>query len=188
MKPGQAINYDCLGQHFVIFRSEDGKPYVLDAYCPHLGANLGVGGKVIGDCIQCPFHHWMFRGVDGTCKNIPYTTSPTIPKGAAVKAWQSCEVNDEIFVWHHMENDKPWSIPVIKEIENKDWIFYGQNDFLVNCHIQDVPENGADVAHLNAVHDANILVGSDLRDSNKKWGSFAKHVWNAVYVSALDCF
>lgn len=44
---------------------------ILDAYCPHLGANLGQG-LVKGECLECPFHHWLFRG-DGYCENIPYS-------------------------------------------------------------------------------------------------------------------
>ncbi len=55
-----------------MFRGQDGKAYVVDAYCPHLGANLAVGGRVVGGCIECPFHGWQFRGADGKCVKIPY--------------------------------------------------------------------------------------------------------------------
>ncbi len=47
----------------------------MDAFCPHLGTNLGVGGKVVDvcgqDCIRCPFHGWTFRGKDGICNKVP---------------------------------------------------------------------------------------------------------------------
>lgn len=57
--PGQAIAVNCLGENFVVFRNaESGETFVLDAYCSHLGANLGEGGTVEGNCIQCPFHQW----------------------------------------------------------------------------------------------------------------------------------
>lgn len=45
---------------------------MVDAYCPHLGANLAAGGRVLGDCIECPFHGWQFQGSDGKCVRIPY--------------------------------------------------------------------------------------------------------------------
>lgn len=64
-----------LGQNFVVFRTESGEVHIFDAYCPHLGANLGVGGIVKDDCIECPFHQWSFRASDGECTNIPYSTS-----------------------------------------------------------------------------------------------------------------
>lgn len=61
------------GQELVVFRDTKGLAHVLDAYCPHMGANLGVGGRVVGDCIECPFHGWKFRGHDGKCMEIPYS-------------------------------------------------------------------------------------------------------------------
>ena len=51
------------GENIVIFRSTKGEVYALEAYCKHMGANLGVGGKVIKEkCIQCPFHGWIYDG------------------------------------------------------------------------------------------------------------------------------
>lgn len=61
-----------LGEQVAVFRAENGKAHVVDAYCPHLGANLAVGGRVLGDCIECPFHGWQFQGTDGKCVKIPY--------------------------------------------------------------------------------------------------------------------
>lgn len=46
LKPGDVRAVDCVGRNVVLFRGTDGKAYVLDAYCAHMGANLGVGGKV----------------------------------------------------------------------------------------------------------------------------------------------
>ncbi|KAG5309669.1 DAF36 desaturase, partial [Acromyrmex insinuator] len=42
-------------------------------HCSHLGANMAEGGRVKGDCLECPFHNWKFREEDGYCENIPYT-------------------------------------------------------------------------------------------------------------------
>lgn len=60
------------GEQVAVFRGRDGKAHVVDAYCPHLGANLAVGGRVVGNCIECPFHGWQFNGEDGKCVRIPY--------------------------------------------------------------------------------------------------------------------
>lgn len=76
IKPGTAKSINCLGENFVLFRStESFEIFILDAFCPHMGANLGVGGIVKGDCIECPFHQWKFRGEDGSCDEIPYSQS-----------------------------------------------------------------------------------------------------------------
>ena len=56
-----------------MFRGDSNETYVLDAYCPHMGGNLAIGGIVKGDCLQCPFHGWTFEGKDGKCTEIAYT-------------------------------------------------------------------------------------------------------------------
>ena len=67
----------CFGQELAVVRGATGQVYVLDAFCPHLGANLAAGGKVHQDggkqdCIRCPFHGWSFSLSDGHCAHIPY--------------------------------------------------------------------------------------------------------------------
>ena len=37
----------------------------------YFGAHIGHGGKVVGDCVECPFHGWRW-GPDGTNRYIPY--------------------------------------------------------------------------------------------------------------------
>lgn len=76
------------GEQLAAFRTQDGQAHVVDAYCPHLGANLAAGGRVVGDCIECPFHGWQFRGEDGKCTSIPYAEKgepfPGLQKAPAV--------------------------------------------------------------------------------------------------------
>ncbi|XP_057341209.1 cholesterol 7-desaturase nvd 1-like [Microplitis mediator] len=147
---GQVKHVCALGENFAVFRTQKGNVHIVDAYCPHLGANLAEGGKVIDDCIECPFHSWKFNG-DGKCTSIPY--SKTDPSKMETKSWKSCEVNKIIFVWYHAElADPEWELEPVKEITDESWRFQGRNEFYVNCHIQEIPENGADWAHLSAVH------------------------------------
>ena len=37
----------------------------------HLGADVTAGGRVLGDCIECPFHQWLFNGETGKCVKGP---------------------------------------------------------------------------------------------------------------------
>jgi phenylpropionate dioxygenase-like ring-hydroxylating dioxygenase large terminal subunit len=73
---GQVKHAFALGREMVIFRSDDehNQVYVLDAFCIHMGANLGFGGRVMPgtNCIQCPFHLWEFNGETGRCSKVPY--------------------------------------------------------------------------------------------------------------------
>jgi len=66
-------------------RSGRGRVFALDAVCPHLGANMGAGGKVVGNALECPFHGWQFAGKDGVCQSIPYAAK--IPSNAKVATW-----------------------------------------------------------------------------------------------------
>ncbi|XP_037919355.1 cholesterol 7-desaturase nvd isoform X2 [Hermetia illucens] len=186
VKRNEVIDVSCLGQHFAVFRTESGDAHVLDAYCPHLGANIAVGGTVRGDCIECPFHQWAFRGSDGQCVNAAYSSSDTAFKNTKLKKWISNEINGAIFIWHHAEGEDPWHIPLVKEIETEEWIYQGRNEFLINCHIQEIPENGADNAHLIAVHGPNVLTGSDLRFTRASWATFLNHWWDASWRSSTN--
>lgn len=67
----------------------------------------------------------------------------------------------------------------MQEIENKGWVFLGKNQFFVNSHIQDIPENGADVAHLESVHGPGIQSGNDLRFTRFALSSLMSHEWRA---------
>lgn len=41
-----------VGRQFALWRDSQGKAHLFDAYCPHLGANLGFGGTVKDDCLS----------------------------------------------------------------------------------------------------------------------------------------
>ena len=47
--------------------------------------------------------------------------------------------------------------------------------------LQEIPENGADVSHLNYLHSSPIFAGSDLRSSFSKFWKFAQHNWDASW-------
>ena len=51
-------------QDLVAYRGDGGELHVLDAHCPHFGAHIGHGGRVVGDCVTCPYHGWEW-GADG---------------------------------------------------------------------------------------------------------------------------
>ncbi|XP_012939271.1 cholesterol 7-desaturase [Aplysia californica] len=178
LKKGEAKTVSMLGQNLAVFRDETGTAHVLDAYCPHMGANLAVGGRVLDGCIECPFHAWRFRGVDGKCVSIPYTEK--IPDVARVKSWPVCERSGWIFMWHHAEGADPtWEIPRLEEVDSGAWVYRGRTEHHINAHIEEIPENGADVVHLGHVHGPIMTAGVNLHNMWDKWWSFAKHHWTA---------
>ncbi|XP_064616986.1 cholesterol 7-desaturase nvd-like [Liolophura sinensis] len=180
LNKSEAINIGLLGLNLAVFRDDNGEAHAIDAYCPHMGANLAAGGRVVGDCLECPFHGWQFRGADGKCTKIPYTDS--IPDIAKVKSWPVTELNGWIYLWHHAEGlDPTWKIPEIEEIQNGEWKFRGRSEHHINAHIEEIPENGADVYHLGQVHGPIMMAGIDLRFMYSKLWEFAKHEWTACW-------
>lgn len=155
LKPGEVKPLEYFGQKLVLFRTEAGVAHVLDAFCPHLGAHLGYGGKVAGDNIRCPFHAWEFDG-GGTCKHVPY--SDRVPEAAKVAPWPVHEVNGLIMVWHHPDRTEPaWTLPAIAEWDNEEWTGYHKRRWRVRSRNQEMAENAVDVAHFKYLHGTQNL-------------------------------
>ncbi|XP_035705129.1 cholesterol 7-desaturase isoform X2 [Folsomia candida] len=185
LKVGQAREMYALGNNFVVWRGSSGCAYVADAYCPHIGAHLGVGGEVRGECIQCPFHSWAFDGKsDGKLVSIPY--SDKLPEFVKIKMWKTFETDGFIFIWNHAESlDPTWHPDEIPEINLNTWSYRGRSEMRVACHIQEIPENGADPAHLNVLHSDLVLCGDNPKESFFSW-NFIKHVWKANWTPNTD--
>jgi 3-ketosteroid 9alpha-monooxygenase subunit A len=152
---GEVRPVHALGRDFVVFRGEGGRAHVLDAYCPHLGAHLGVGGKVEGDNIRCPFHAWCWDGDSGACVDIPY--AQRIPAKARIGAPVVREQNGFIIVWNHAESVQPEWIPeAIPETSDSNYRVYGRRQWELTSHPQELYENGFDVAHFGTLHKMNV--------------------------------
>ena len=92
----QPLKKKMLGQNFVLFRDSKGKVKCLSDVCIHRGGSLS-GGKVVGDCIQCPYHGWHFDG-EGSCKRIPSIGKEAkIPKRAKIDAYPTEEKYGLVF-------------------------------------------------------------------------------------------
>jgi len=144
----KALHY--LGRDLVAFRGDDGTVRIFDAHCPHLGAHLGVGGRVCGEGIVCPFHGWRFNG-DGTVAEVPglERRPPRVKAGV----WDVCERNGRIFVWHHAGGAAPqYDVTRYRDNEER-WTPWRVNAYRVRIGLQDLTENIIDRSHFWTVHD-----------------------------------
>ena len=166
---GQTKNVHYFGRDLVVWREEvSGKPHVVDAYCAHLGAHLGVGagspeshepgpGTVVGNCLQCPFHGWRYEG-SGVCVEIPYAKSARIPEKARVRGFPTVEKNGLIFAWHHALEEPPqWELPVLDEFDDPDWVGPIYTDRFIATALQELMENDQDTVHFIYVHGLDSL-------------------------------
>lgn len=153
--PSELTPVHYFGRDLVVFRTADGTPRTLDAYCAHLGAHLAVGGRVEGDCIRCPFHGWAYDGDSGRCTEIPYASSGRIPTRARVRSFPTIERNRMIWAWHHLEGKDPfYDVPEVSEFHDPEWSDPDCRDYTVNTSCQEMAENNHDFAHFKYVHGA----------------------------------
>jgi len=162
LKKGEVKYVQILGEHLAVFRGHSGKANILDAYCPHLGANLATHGKVVGEnCIECPFHGWRFEGESGKCASIPYCDK--VPEIARTTVWPVLETNNMIHVYYNADKEEhTWTPPDLQLINSNQYIFHGRFECHIRSHIQEIPENGSDIAHLGYLHEKFIIPGLPL--------------------------
>lgn len=161
--PGATARVEALGAELVVFRTEQGQVGVLEAHCPHLGANLAVGGTVVGDCLRCPFHGWRFR-TDGSVAGVPYADSP--PRARA-RAWPVRELYGMIFVYHgplDRQGDVPYVPAYWPELETDRFVRRGRHSPRdVKMHLLEFAENSVDVQHFAMLHRKMRLPWTNLR-------------------------
>ncbi|MCB1687999.1 MAG: Rieske (2Fe-2S) protein [Halioglobus sp.] len=144
-------------QDLIAYRGESGNVAILDAHCPHLGANLGSGeGRVRGDNIACPFHGWTFNP-QGQCVDIPYAKS--IPQNAvnALKGWPVLEQDGFIALWYGLASEEPEDyLPRITEWGSQDWGDWQFYRSRIRARPCDIIENIVDIAHFPHVHGGRV--------------------------------
>jgi len=181
---GEVRRIHYFDEDLVLYRGREGAPKVLDAYCPHLGAHLAEGGRVIGDTLRCPFHGWRFDGT-GMCVEIPYCQR--IPPKARLRGWDVVEKNRMIFVWHHAEGKPPsWDFPVMPELDHADWTEPRSLELKVAVHMQDMHENNNDPVHFQFVHMAGEVPPSEI--SFAEGGRYMRMVGKSRRATPLGTF
>ena len=174
-----------LGQDFVMFRDSQGKANCLSNTCSHRGGAL-AGGKVLGDCIQCPYHGWEFDG-EGVCHKIPSLGKDgKVPGRARVDAYPVEERHGMVFAFlgDLPEAERPPILPVPEEGQE------GWRPTLVHYDVKGnyerSIENGIDPAHNEFVHDTHGFSGEnddynvgELREVESDWGHGFWHTFQA---------
>lgn len=161
---GQVRPLHYFGRDLALYRTEDGVPRLVDAYCAHLGAHLAVGGKVEGDCIRCPFHGWAYDGGTGRCTDIPYGGAERIPSRARVRPYPTIERAGAIWAWHHCgEGDPFYELPSVPELDDPAWMAPRLREFTIATSCQEMAENNHDFAHFRYVHGTDSIPDSEER-------------------------
>jgi 3-ketosteroid 9alpha-monooxygenase subunit A len=162
----QPRRLDYFGTKLVAYRGrEDGQVHILDAYCPHMGADLSLG-CVKGDSLVCPFHSWSWGG-DGVCNDIPY--AKRVPPRAVIKAWPTLDDNGLLFVWTDPVGNAPLAAQAPRR--NPDyfsgrWTDWVTAQFEINSNCRELVDNMADLAHFGPVHYFKVNKFSNVQDGH----------------------
>lgn len=149
-----------MGKDMVLYRTEDGRPVLLDAYCPHMGTHLASGGmsvafsrapQVQGDTIACPLHGWRF-GSDGRTCSIPYSTASG--DRLSIRSYVARDYGGFVIAWHDPEGGDPEFEPaLLPEYDDPQWLrceihHHGDADL----HQAELIDHHVDKIHIVTVH------------------------------------
>ncbi|MGC8609250.1 MAG: Rieske 2Fe-2S domain-containing protein, partial [Thermoplasmata archaeon] len=99
LKTDRSASIRLFGNEIILWRDSRNNVHAIEARCPHRGANLGLG-RIIGDCLQCPYHGFLFDG-DGKAVLIPSMgESAMISKNYKAKNYSVKEYMNFIFLWY----------------------------------------------------------------------------------------
>lgn len=150
LAPGKTATFKILDQRLVLFRGEDGIVRALDAFCPHMGADL-IHGEVEGSGLRCYFHRWKFAA-DGNLVDIP--CSRHLPSGARLASYPTAERYGLVWVYAGPEARHEIPVPPGLDGDDVDWVFVKKCVLYAHHHV--MMANGLDLQHFDAVHGLDI--------------------------------
>ena len=139
-----------MGENIVVWADESGNVCVAEAYCPHLGSNLGpaAGGCVRDGRLIWPFHGFEYNA-DGYCVDTPYAPAPADMR---LRVFETAEMVGLIFAWWGIGGRAPqWSLPA-ETPDQTGWSGTRIWTHRFPGHPQETTENAVDMAHLRYVH------------------------------------
>ncbi|MFI0485161.1 Rieske 2Fe-2S domain-containing protein [Actinomadura sp. 9N215] len=151
LRPGRVVSARLAGRPVVVWRDAENRVLVSGAYCPHLGAHLGHGGRVVDGLLRCPFHGFRFDG-SGACVDTP---SGAPPPSGRLQMMRTREVNGMVLV-HAPAADAPageapgWEVEGLPD--DGEWLPNRTRTWRVRCHLHDIAEHAVDTNHLWAMH------------------------------------
>lgn len=147
LRPGKLVNLHYFGRALIAFRGKDGRATLRDAHCPHYGAHLGAGGKIVDGQVECPFHGWRFDA-DGACATAPFATrAPRVSLGGLPLR----EHSGLIFAYSGA-GEPDWEIPEVLEATDPGYATPIDDILTSRIHIQEMRENIVDESHFHHIH------------------------------------
>ena len=150
LEKAKLIQKTWMGENIVAWCDENERVCVAEAFCPHLGSDLGpaAGGRICGGRLVCPFHGFEYDAT-GQCVATPFAASP---KTARLRVFETQEVLGLVFAWWGIRGREPqWNLTV-DPLDQPGWSHAEIRTLRFPGHPQETTENSVDLAHLRYVH------------------------------------
>ncbi len=139
-----------MGKNIIVWCDQNGRICVAEAYCPHLGSDLGpaAGGRVRDGRLVCPFHGFEYDAT-GQCVATPFAPPP---RAARLRVFETQEIAGLIFGWWGIEGRAAQWHLAADQADQTGWSSLSIRTLRFPGHPQDTTENSVDLAHLRYVH------------------------------------
>lgn len=162
LSSGQVRSFKILHQRIVVFRTASGALCAMDAFCPHLGADLG-NGRVTGERLQCYFHQWQLS-TEGAVAEIP--CQKTLAPGFKKVRNRTYPVTERYgHIWVFSAETASHDLPRPTLSENRPFTARMVKEVKLFAHHHVMMANGIDLQHFSAVHGLDIDFDYEVRDT-----------------------
>jgi phenylpropionate dioxygenase-like ring-hydroxylating dioxygenase large terminal subunit len=147
----------------VVFRGSDGVVRAMSARCKHMGADIGLG-QVVGNNVQCPYHHWEYNGT-GACVRIP--SGDKVPNDTTLFTFPCEEVQG--LIWVFLGKEPIYPVPFVPNCEDGK-VLSRSFELVLETPIRVEPwvfsTNSFDFAHFKTVHHFDMKNLKTVQDEN----------------------
>lgn len=153
IRVGEVVPVKLLERDLVLWRGSDEVLHCNSAFCPHLGAHLGYGGRVVDDAVMCPFHGYRYDGTGRLCGLVGESDA-----GSRRLRLASFEVREHfgtIFVWNGSgapDHEFPLDTFLPPGVTREEDATVFRCAFHLGFPAKLFIENVADANHLGALH------------------------------------
>ena len=165
LKRQQAKSFNLVRQRIVLFRGKTGGVKCLDAFCPHLGTDLG-NGIVEGESLLCLFHKWKFNS-DGELTDSPCGAHKRLVEKAKLNSYPTQEKFG--FIWVFSSKEATHEIPKPIELfgQEVESLFLREVQLKVHPHI--LMMNAVDLQHFKTLHKINADISFTVNERTPEW-------------------
>ncbi len=159
IKKNKIIAVKRMNLDLALFRNAKGEIACVEDLCSHRGAALSKG-KLIENCIQCPFHGLEFDK-NGKCTFIPANGKSSTDNLSRfnVKHYPTKESNGIVYIWYGEAEKATEKVPFFdNDVDNSYSVSEIEDHW--NSHYSRCIENQLDVVHVPIVHYNTIGKGN----------------------------